>query len=816
MLTQHIIALLSEVQIDWRQTTEDDANPLDIALPLLDNTSVGLAHRHGEFLELKDRISKGLKSVVNEHFEAFNESIGSYRSVVTNVSNSQSVVVDLKETVDEATRGLKENDETLDTLNENLKSYNDMIILLTAIDNLKNSPSELESAINEKNYSKAQFILSDVNQKAAQHGLWELSALSNLKDYYQTQQDQLFEILVEEFHNIAYSKKNFNFFNSASEFLKLNGDSTNYSSVERFLMNTIETDIAEGVQESHKRVEQFVANFNKLTSDQENVDEEDDNINVNILNNLDEANPFNQILQLLTIIQKQGKLQTAIRIVIQRIPGELNQLINRVVEDTKLRHSKSIKALNSIQYSNNLLRVLSEDTYSSQVLLDLFWNFFKKLLFFLQVIHILVFINRKLEANNPDRFKIKLRDDAPDPHNILDASKLWELVTKETKSLVLAYISNEEISSLTSKLSNSYSYKESKNSNNSLFQFYKVDYNQEHTNQLRVVLQDLFPGFINSYDLSKIDSPYIEDNKFLRQTKIIPANILNMRYILEPFLLFVQGTSLISQDRKEEPLAFFNDFMNGEFLPLLEESFIVFYVEEVEELNSLETFEPYNDLTNISNTHDLSSKKLPIFRFFLEFKKFFNNVCFILNTSLQFRNEFSSILFKLLEKFLDKVQELYDDLSNEITSYLEPNREIIKLIETPSLKKISVFPTNQINKTELKNSKIYHNFQTLQNSLDYLLSILDAKLIKKVDLNKTDLNLTTIEKLRKNWSFFEGINLKSDLFQEIDTLDTDNINQVILNDELQLQYNEILGEYKRLDTRVKHVMAVLSGILQIV
>lgn len=811
-------ALLREVQMDWRQTIYEDCNPLDIALPLLDNTSVGLAHRHDEFLKLKDRISSGLKSAVTEHFQSFNQSIGSYRSIVQDIAASQTVANDIKKNVSNTSDFLKSDDHTtISTLNENLKNYNQMLKILNAIDELKGLSSEVENEINSKNYSKAQSLLQYVSKTAESLQLWQLPALSNLHDFFQTQEDQLYDILVEELHNILYSKNIFDSFQTPATNLLENLE--DFSSIERYLINSIDVDIAESAKISQLKVDEFLQYLLKQGTDDENFLE---------FNSLDDSNPFNQILQILSLIHQQGKLQLTIKNIIQRLEPELNQLINRVVENAKLRHPKLIKTLNSKNVSatslqDHILQKFANDNYSAVIIQDLFWNFFKKLLFFKQCIKVLVVINQKFESKNPDvlHFILNSDNDPTKSHlflkgeNNIDLNLLWEIAQVEIKNLILTYVAFDDSTSRISQY-NSTSQKPS-----SLYQLNRVDYQKNKSIDIKSVLQDLFPGFIDSNILHQDDSPYIEDNKFLKQSRIIPSSIFHMRYILEPFLLYIQGLTLLVPDFEDEPLKFFNEFMINEFLPLLEEGFLLLYTTEID-TTTLELFEPTNLDVSHYETNELElalsevDKSNKIFKSFAEFKILLNNICFILNASLQFRKEFSSIIFKVLNKFEDQLEELYQDLYNELLNHLESDRDIKGIFQNPT-KKLTpalLLKTN-INKAELKNSKIYFNFTILKNSMDFILEFFTNHLIKTIDLNKTDINLTKIEKLRKNWSFFEIMNIRNDSYDDETTaLSFENVNKIILDDELKSKYEDIIKGFQKINESINHVTTNLNQIVE--
>ena len=71
------------IKYDWPQMLREDANPIEMAVALLDDTSVGLAHRLQEFNMLKESSEQALRSVVNEHYDLFNKSMGSYNTLLS-------------------------------------------------------------------------------------------------------------------------------------------------------------------------------------------------------------------------------------------------------------------------------------------------------------------------------------------------------------------------------------------------------------------------------------------------------------------------------------------------------------------------------------------------------------------------------------------------------------------------------------------------------------------------------------------------------------------------------------------------------------
>lgn len=775
-------SLLHEVEMDWRQTTGPQANPLDIALPLLDNTSVGLAHRQGEFTELKRSIEQGLRVAVSQHFEAFNDSIGSYRDVVRSVANSRTILSGLQQQAEATESTAQDHVAAISSVNENFKIYNEMVEILGVVGKVKQAPQELDSALSEKNYSRAQQIIQKVYDDANEYSLWELPALSNLKEYFHIQEDQLFGILVEDLHNTIFSKTQFEQFNTVHDILRPQSQGWEYSHIEKFLVSAIDTDLAQAASINHAAVDSFI---NSLSINSMDLDQEDNNLAEPA--SWDDSNPFNHLLQIMTIVGKLGRLGTLAETMKQRFSLELAQLVNRVVEDTNLKHPKLVKVLNS----NTSGPMLAHDNYAAVVLQDLFWNFFKKILFLLQSMRVITEIKTKFES---DTFKSQ-------QHKIDSGLEIfWNEIQKEVQHLILTYISDDiSMTQLNSKLTNtSITNKTSKN----IFQFYHVEYDKTQTTQLKLVLQDLFPGFINSNEM-QVDSPYIEDNKFLKQTRIIPANVSHMRYILEPLLLFIQGSSfLLPNSALWQPVKFFNDIMQREFLPILEDNVVQYYSEEVEGIDALTIYDIDTKTEMLIGQH--TEKPVKLLAIFVQFKSFLNSLLFNLNTSLQFREEFIPVIFKVMTMFHDKVEEIYKELFTELVNYLEPNKAIISALRTKSKLALSAQVGAHFNLVEFKNSNIKSYFDVLHNSLALLLNWFDNHLVKTIDLNKTDLNVSQGEKLRKTWFFFQFQGIAAPLND--DPMNVRNTQKLILDEHFRLKYTEVIKDYKELQLEVDNVL----------
>lgn len=57
--------IIANVSIEWKELVADDANTLEVALSLMDNSSIGKAKYYSRFEGLKSELQEMLKLIVN-------------------------------------------------------------------------------------------------------------------------------------------------------------------------------------------------------------------------------------------------------------------------------------------------------------------------------------------------------------------------------------------------------------------------------------------------------------------------------------------------------------------------------------------------------------------------------------------------------------------------------------------------------------------------------------------------------------------------------------------------------------------------------
>lgn len=855
-------SLISQVKRNWKISTQENPNPLEIALPLLDNTSVGMAYKLPDFLKLTDKISQSLQVAVNEHYQAFNNSVGSYDTICHSINESQQTVKHVKSTLKQISSDISSKNQLLTELNQSSKQYGDMVEILDVIEEIKKVPNNIDNLFADKNFSKIEEVLSSSESLAEKYKLWRIPALNNVRTFLATAKQNLFDTMLEELNSTIYLKSK----SSSLLSLVLNKDSTHashlseeFSNLELYINNIVNIDVLEKSSLIQTKLNNFLDDVDRRNG-----------IMVNYSQTDFENDPYSYLHALLDTLAKLNKLPKALEMLAQRHPTELHKIVNETAEEIKLKHpnlsnsnnnnknfknrklganhsslnsdgtQKSTSKNNDSHHHQSLDREndldvdfgLSIGDLNNIVLQDFFWQIFTKFLLVLQSHRVVFEISRKLSDLPEEQFVSNLNS-----YNFIE---IWKNISSEVRSLMYSYIANDDVVFSDSKLHQS-AKNGSKNSNTPLalisenwntnalfdvskkksvnlrsatiFQFDEDEFqhgeteslNNLHSQELKNFLKEVFPGFKLNENLSNAlindsSSPYLENEEFTQQETLVPANVFNMRVILESLLVFVQGSKTVFPKKiteltqsSNEPLDFFNDFMSKTFLPQLDETLDYIYENTVNNnsfvIQAISNFKIDNDFYAVANNPESStSNDIKVFKSGIDFYKLCTKVCQVFNTSLKYREEYSSLVIQLLHKFLNKYEDLYTELlpsvdQQQLINSNNNSKQLNKWLKSPELSHVSlqILDTKKIvdrsmlaTETEMllgSGSKILKSIDKMQilhpknfDQLTQLLGTVDWILkwlpeMKRLSLGMEDTNYldtTSVNYLRSNWELIES------------------------------------------------------------
>ena len=186
--------------------TQDQCIPVQVALQLLDESSLGLATRADEFRNTQQRLQDALRAVVNEHHQGFNSSIGTFHQIQASIQSSHDRVRTVRESLVQAKINLSSAKPEYQNLSASSRNYAEMLDTLHTIEQVQQVPDKLEASISEKRFLAAVDSLRGALRLMRKPEMEDIGALGDIRVYLSNQEHSLTDILIEELHNHLYLK----------------------------------------------------------------------------------------------------------------------------------------------------------------------------------------------------------------------------------------------------------------------------------------------------------------------------------------------------------------------------------------------------------------------------------------------------------------------------------------------------------------------------------------------------------------------------------------------------------------------------------
>ncbi|KAI0785469.1 Sec8 exocyst complex component-specific domain-containing protein [Irpex lacteus] len=197
-----IDAILDEIKDEWEIVTNPDFNPVDLALQLLDNSSVGKDMR--SFRQTKDMLSKALKGSVDKHYQAFAASLPHHTALMTRLQAIQIQIGEARTALQDSKENLGGKRGDLVQLRTRTQTLEEMLRILDQIEYLRSVPDVLESLISEKRLLQAAVLLVRSLKLINKQDMLDIGALSDLRSDLTSQETIIRDILVDELHSHLY------------------------------------------------------------------------------------------------------------------------------------------------------------------------------------------------------------------------------------------------------------------------------------------------------------------------------------------------------------------------------------------------------------------------------------------------------------------------------------------------------------------------------------------------------------------------------------------------------------------------------------
>lgn len=540
---------------------DNDCIPVQLALQLLDSSSVGRAHEYRKFQHTHTYLQDSLKGIVHEHHQGFNSSIGTFHKIQGSIQASQKKVRTLKESLAASRASLSATDPELKKLYKSSQMYDDVLQTLNELEELRGVPDQLEARISEKRFLTAVDVLQNALRKLRKPDLDEIGALSDLRSYLANQETALMDILVEELHEHLYLKSPYcqERWQSLSKHQGAHSEKyNNANAVVPFHM------ILDSIDSDHAVAEDPSKN--------------------------PEADTFWYIGLLVESLNKLGRLETAVEVLKQRLPVELFTIVNETVNEVDTRHPSSLRG-GSTNAEGLYIYGSRETQMRADVIYDLMWSLYGK-------------FEAIAEGHRVFHESIKalMRREGAGSNSALLGSfrELWNLYQNEIRSLLHNYVTTDAdvYHSSSSPRFGAMLNGNRAGARDNLFKFAAANSKSEamttEYDELDSIIQAAVPGLTSG---SRKTQGGAADKKSARESRretsssaydsastagpgsyksLVEPSVFNMSLLLPPTLVFLQRLKSIvppGSDLAASTLtSFLDNFLVNVFQPQLDET----------------------------------------------------------------------------------------------------------------------------------------------------------------------------------------------------------------------------------------------------
>lgn len=636
----------------WKELLEENSNNLEVALSLMDTSSIGKARYINNFNSLRKKLQSNLKEYVDINYQGFNSSIGLYRTVASTISNSQDNINNAKELLIRARADLATRRPVLKEMRATSLKYEKMINVLSTIEELKEVPDTLETQIGRKQFLSAYNTMSGAARKADSQDLTAIPAVNSIQSYLSNQESTLFSLLHDELDNHLYLKSPY----CDSRWNSYSQARDDFNNLEQVIDDKVRFDLSEESTSysGSSSLDQFLVAFDKDVAI-----ENDERKNP-------EADSFYYIRLIVETCFKMNRLPNLLDLIFQNLPLELHKLIEKTIVEVRQRFPKLKDQNDSSKSKVNLF--LEDDSESLVissnsdgrliVLKDLIWTLYSKLLAVLQGHRVIYEVVEGIAKRHHGR---KQESEFLD----YDFFKVYSKVEQEIKSILSSYvISKEELNE-----GKKYSYESKsgllkKDPNVKLFRFNKMDTRRpeilKEYQALEKSLKKTVPGLVSGnfmHDPLADKTPFANLQGSSTHQLVVPPDVFNIRALIDPTVIFLQRSKAIFPFSDKSLLKktdlFLESFLTETFLPQLTHA-LKFSFQQI--MYGQETLKLHPQWSKHS--------KKPIQKGVLDFISLIYKSCRLLNTGVTYREKYA----ELLVAAINWMGELYGQYFNNIVT----------------------------------------------------------------------------------------------------------------------------------------------------
>ncbi|KTW28876.1 hypothetical protein T552_01505 [Pneumocystis carinii B80] len=656
-LSEEIEDILQYIKEKWNSLTKEECNSVVSALELFDKSSLG--KDYNAFKETYQRLQKAFKSIINEHYDEFSSSIGTFEMIMQNIAKSLEKTNEINEMILESQErfSFKEND--LNHIYQHSSQLKETLRILKAIDDFRRIPDILEKHISEKKFLTAINLLREAQQITEKYEMSKIGALADIKQYISGQKNSLMDIILEELHNHLYLKSPYCDAYWAP-----------------YVIGKEELPIPNAL----KRNKESQSNT-YFSYDNENLQSE---VKKNNVYN-PEVDSEEYIRMLTKALYLLDVFPVAIDIIVQRLPVEIYQLIDKTINEVEQRDLNLLQNMFPKQKSLNIIDTdFSEDIMKSEILKDFFWTLYSKLIAVLNRYNIMyIYIS--------DLSSIQSEENEGITSGLVSFNflNIWKPIESEIQTLLSNYVVDgpcQIISTSSNFISFNDMFDEKKDIRRTkMFNIRNINENSKDFNDALDDLKNILNSSVVYLMLrgknvkDKMNPiPYdLKETSFTAHRMLVKSSVFNIEALFKPTLAFLrkcQDTTFLKLCAPDSIITpFLDEFLSNTFFPQLKD-----IIQEISNQSILDfdVFQIYENWSIYSTNYVLKSA--------VSLLALITNLSKILN-SISYNNEdYSYILLDILIKYYNKCSLKYKELISLANHITGNDKTIVKNIKKMS------------------------------------------------------------------------------------------------------------------------------------
>ncbi|RXW22590.1 hypothetical protein EST38_g3261 [Candolleomyces aberdarensis] len=793
-----IDAVLDQVKDGWEFVINSDFSNVELALQLLDESSLG--KDMDSFRRTKQKLSKALKGSVDKHYQAFAASLPHHASLLNHLADTQTQISESRSALQEAKEALGSKRTDLVQLWNRGQILEEMIRILDQIEHLKTVPDLLETLMSEKRLLQAAVLLVKSLKMINNADMQEVGAVSDLRSYLNGQELALRDILIDELQSHLYLKSFWcesrwaSYVPNQQSLPKCDYDgeerkpetelptsptSPSYrpSRLTRFLNdlairpNEPPMDIGD-INGKQSRRTSMIGLQTSYTSNQNHL----------ATNGNPESDSFAYMETLLESLAVLGKLGSALDSIAQRLPGEVYNLVDSTLDEIEERaefgRRRSLLSVNGglgrsdgIYAEGNMvdskgklpassLRLAALESSSRrvdhEVLKDLFWTLYSKFDAVAQGLRVISEVANRIGSRRDYRDSSESK-----PGSLFPLTEVWAPVQAEVKRLISDYLTDEQQGSAASRnpiTSINEILREGKFSRDKIkpvFRFSDTDLKstnkalRHHEEGLTKVLNDTMPGLAPAGATDSTQTIIASNDDHLlgsdqQHRLLIRPDAFHVTILFQPTLSFLEkvtDTLPAGVESVRTSSAVLDEFVLKVYLPQLEEKVLDLFHEAV---SGPDAFQPDPESLRLSSE--------PLIKASTQLMSLINSLCAMLQTSPFHRENYSRLILGVVIQFYQRCSDRFQTLTSTSTpGSLDPQIALAaQWAQRPEMQP----PLSEL-KT-LSEGETAKQTQLCRQETNIELEFLKQRAITKDDLIVSNRNLAALASLYHSIAWFSG------------------------------------------------------------